>query len=370
MVLLTAMAAIVGGAGPVATAPDDGGAAFIAESRKVLIPWQKLPLLPARNISEVVRFTEVQGLLIADWPMLRDGPVSGRIPITDLPGEAIIECHNTVKYPQSLHPMFEYYDLTQPDFVCRHLQVFSSANRLMVVQDSESVRSFQTVSLLEIIGQTDDPPVTLRVQDLEDDKPRMNLVLTATSLNILRHEHPNEFEHFLRPMFRDFHQEKTVFWMDDRVDWQVLADEWHPSGDIAARVSAVMTQLKSGGFAQRQNAQKALDDIGENAALFLHASDRSGWTPEQIARVDQFLSGYFILDNEQVKKMGRDVNFLLDCMMSDDAELRAAGLARLDRVVGKKIEYKVDESPDERIVAIVRLRRELASKPQNSGDSK
>ncbi len=369
---LIAIAFATGGAATTTTAPDPDNdpAAFIASSRKALDPWQKLPLLPARPITDVVRFTEDQGLLVADWPMLRSGPVSGRIPITDLPGQAIIECHNTAKFPTALYPMFEYYDLTQPDFVCRHLQIINSSDHLEVVQDSQSIRRFQSVSLLENIGQNGDPPITLRVQLLANFNQAVSLVFSAPTLDILRHEHPNEFEIYLRPMFRQFHQEQTVFWMDDRIDWQVLADDFQPPSGLAARVSTVIAQLNSADFAQRQQAQKALRSLGEPAALFLHAADRRDWTPEQTARIDKFLAEYFVLGDDPAKKMGRDVNFLLDCLANDDPDIRAAALTRLDRVLGRKIEYKLDQPPADRTLAIEQLRRQWAPKPQNSAVSK
>jgi len=363
--VLIALACIGAGATTTAPDPDHDPAAFIAESQKALEPWKKMPILPACGIADVVRFTEDQGLLIADWPILRSGPVSGRIPITDLPGQAIIECHNLRKYPTVLNPMFEYWDLTEPDFVARHLQVVNLVSHLEVVQDSESIHGMESVSLLENIGLTDDPPITFRVQILQESKQQLNLVFSASTLDILRHEHPNEFEHYLRPMFRQFHQEKSVFWMDDRIDWQVLADAWKPPAGLSARVSAVIAQFNSADFAQRQQAQKALHDIGEPAALFLHASDRASWSPEQTARIGQFLAGYFTLTDQQAKALGKDVNFLLDCLANDDPDLRAAALIRLDSVLGRKIEYKLDLPPAERNLAIEQLRRQWATGPQN-----
>ena len=72
-----------------------------------------------------------------------------------------------------------------------------------------------------------------------------------------------------------------------------------------------------------------MHSLGEPAALFLHAANRRGWTPEQTARIDHFLSEYFTLSDEQAKKLGRDVDFLLDCLASDDPDLRAAALDQL-----------------------------------------
>jgi hypothetical protein len=345
--------------------PDTDPAAFIDSCRKFIKPWQNFQLLPACKISDVISFTEDQGFLIADWPLLHNGPVTGRIPLSDLPGDAIIVCHNTVKYPASLYPMFEYYDLSQPDFVCRHLQIISSATHLDVVQDSESVSEYRSVSLLENIGQPDGAAVTLRVQD-----HGQNLVFAAQTINELRHEHPNEFEHYLRPMFHQFHQEHTVFWMDDRIDWQALADEYQPGADLKSHVAAILAQLNSADFPQRQQAQKSLESLGQRAALVLHAADRHAWTPEQSTRVDAFLAEYFTLSDAQSAQMGRDPDFLLDCLTNDDLELRAAALNRLQRVLGKKIEYNLDQSPAQRAAAIEQLRRQLDLESQNAQVSK
>jgi hypothetical protein len=358
-VSIIALAFACGGAATTKPASDDDP---IAEARSVIESWKKMPLLLPRTISEVVRFSEDQGLLVVDWPMLRSGPVSGRIPITDLPGGAIIECHNTLKYPTALYPMFEYYDPTEPDLTVRHLQIVNSANHLEVVEDTESISRLQSVSLLENIGQSDDPPITFRVQILQDGRQN-NRIFSAPTLNTLRHEHPNEFEQYLRPMFRQFHQEQSIFWMDDRIDWQVLADDFQPPADLPARVSTVIAQLNSADFAQRQQAQKELHSLGEPAALFLHAANRRGWTPEQTARIDHFLAEYFTLSDEQAKKLGRDVNFLLDCLANEDPAIRAAGLNHLQRVLGTKIEYKLDQPPAQRNQAIEQLRRQWAPAP-------
>jgi hypothetical protein len=368
--IVIALACASAGAATTTTSPDDDPAAFIAASKNLLEPWKKMPLLPARTITDIVRFSEDRGLLIADWPMLRSGPVAGRVPIIDFPGQAIIKCFASQKFPTAIYPSFEYYDLTQPDFVCRHLQILSSSSRLTVVQDSESIDRFQSVSLLEIIRPIDDPPITMRVQILQNGKPQLNLVLSAPTLDILRHEHPDEFEQYLRPMFRAFHQEKAVFWMDDRIAWQVLADHWHPAPDLPSRVMAIVAQLNSPDFAQRQQAQKALHSLGEPAALFLHTRTRDGRTPEQTARIDEFLADYFTLTDEETKKLGHDVNFLLNCLANDDVELRTAALSRLDSVLGRKIEYKLDQPPAERTLAIEQLRREWTTGPQNSEVSK
>ena len=270
---------------------------------------------------------------------LADAPIRPRfrrIPITDLPGQAIIECHNTAKFPTALYPMFEYYDLTQPDFVCRHLQIINSSDHLEVVQDSQSIRPFQSVSLLENIGQNGDPPITLRVQLLANFNQAVSLVFSAPTLDILRHEHPNELRFISAPCSASFTRNRPFSGSDDRIDWQVLADDFQPPSGLAARVSTVIAQLNSADFAQRDTGSKALRSLGEPAALFLHAADRRDWTPKQTARIDKFLAEYFVLGDDPAKKNGTRRQFPSGLLPPTTIPTRAAALTRLDRVLGRK----------------------------------
>ena len=359
------------GFGATATRPSQDSsqtlAQFVAENERIVGQWRALPLLAARSITDVVRFKEEQGLLVAGWPILNSGPVTGRFSLTDLPGTARLMCSAPLKQTGQLFPMFEYYDLTQSDGMCRHLQVLSSQTRLMLVQDSESVNSYKSVSLIESVDQTDQTPVMLRVQTLEDFKPELNLAISAATLDELRREHAGEFEQYLRPMFREFHQEQAVFAVEDRIAWQVLGGDWTPTNDLPGRVMDVVARLNSSDFGQRQSAERELHSLGEPAALYLRKMDRGKLTPEQSARIETFLAGYFPLTNEQAKKLGKDVNFLLDCLANDDRALRMAALNRLNEVLGRAIEYKIDQPQTDREPAIDQLRRQWApalSKPQ------
>src|SRR5208282_3636414 len=105
------------------------------------------------SINQVVRFSENQGFLVADWPILTSSSVrhsapgdaphplqitdsfAGRIPLTDLPGHAKIWCivgHGPVPI---IAPTFEYWELRMPQAVRLHLQVLSGPTHLQVVQD-------------------------------------------------------------------------------------------------------------------------------------------------------------------------------------------------------------------------------------------
>jgi hypothetical protein len=313
----------------------------------------------------VVHFSLVQGILTADWPILHDGPRQARISLTDLPGRAVITCIVSRRL-NAFSPMFENYDLCRTPAVCRHLHILNSMTRLQVVQDMESVDRYEAVSLLECLDGTDTPPVTLRVQVIRDGQSEPSLVMSAATLPDLRRQHPYEFEKYLRPMFQQFGQDDAIFTVEDKIAWQVMSDEWRPPPDLAASIESLVARLGSEQFARREAAQESLRRMGEPAALMLRRAERGGWTAEQNSRVNMILAEFFPLSDDQAKTLGRDVNFLLDCLASDDPALRSATLVHLQRLLGRKIECNLDQSPADRRKTIAALRRQLA--PQGSAN--
>ncbi len=362
------------GAGAGATRPSGAASApssidgrgVVAEFNQAVAQWRQYPLLPKRPISQVVHFSETAGLLVADWPILQSGPVSGRIPLTDLPGDSIILSHSTPRHPAAIWPMFEYYGVSGSIPVGRHLQVLNTSMQLQVVQDIKSPDELLTISLIETLDAGDDESVTLRVQKIKGTEPILNLALTAPTLPALRREHPREFEQYLRPLFRQFHQDQAVFGVEEQVAWQVMADVWQPPPDLPSRLAPLIAQLDAPEYSRRQRAQAALRQIGQPAALFLLTADRRNWSAEQKARTDKLLTEFFPLTAPQAKALGMDVNFLLDCLASDDPDLRAATLKHLDRALGRDVQLNLEAPAAQRLAAIAQLRKQLSATTRES----
>jgi hypothetical protein len=356
---------------PSATGSDDDD--IVGDTNRAVAAWRQYPLLPMRSISQVVHFSEVGGLLAADWPILELGPANGRVPLSDLPGDAIVVSHSLPRQRSPIWPMFEYYEVTGSNPVARHLQVLNTPVQLQVVQDIqrkvEMVPELTTISLIETLDATDVEPVTLRIQKIRGSQSILSEAISAPTLPALRREHPREFEEYLRPLFRQFHQDRAVFGVEEQVAWQVMADVWRPPPDLAGRIAPLIKQLDAVEYSDRARAQAALRKMGEPAALYLASVDRRNWSAEQRARTDKLLAEFFPLSAEQARALGKDVNFLLDCLDSDDADLRAATLKHLDRTLGRDVELKLDEPPAQRAAAIAVLRKELAASPttQDSG---
>jgi hypothetical protein len=348
------------------TASDTDDEDMAADTNRAVAQWRQYPLLPKRSISQVVHFTETGGLLAADWPILESGPVNGRVPLTDLPGHSIVLCHSSPRQRSPIWPMFEYYEAADSNPSGRHLQVLNTPMQLQVVQDIKSVDGLTTISLIETLDAADVEPVTLRVQRIGGDSPMMSLALSAPTLPALRREHPREFEEYLRPLFRQFHQDQAIFGVGEQVAWQVMADVWQPPPDLASQVAPLVAQLDAGEYSERERAQAALRGMGEPAALFLLSADRRNWSAEQKARTDKLLAEFFPLTAQQAKALGVDVNFLLDCLDSDDADLRVATLKHLDRALGRDVQLNLQAPSAERLASIAQLRKQLSATTRDS----
>jgi hypothetical protein len=318
------------------------------------VQWTEKNVLPPCSVSDVFRFNIEDGLLKVDWPIIDNGCTGGLLALTDMPGKARLQVYQGRDRVGG--QIFEVYDFSDPALVERHLQVLGNDLQLQVVEDEEAQRenSLRTISLIEKLQGSDPDVVTLRVQKLDD--PPMNQAIFASSLDDLRQKYPREYELYLRPMFRALRQEQQVFAVNSRTAWQVVSDEWTPTPELKAKVEAILVKLNSENFSERDAAQKELRQVGEPAALYLNRRDREGLSAEQKARIDSFLLDYSPLSADEVAKLGRNENFLLDCLLDDDAALRAAALKRLEQNLGHTIKIDLQASPEVRSRQIAAIR--------------
>jgi hypothetical protein len=326
-----------------------------------------LSALPPTPVAQVVHFSVRRDRLSLDSPLQAVDGTRYAITFTDMPGKAIFR---TVSNHGFKFISFEAGDFSDPALIENHLQVMLMPANLQVVQDIEyadpnNVDWTQSVTLIQQLDPRAEDQITLRVQTTPESGEGMpvNLALSASSFTALRGEHPTEFEQYVRPTFRSLRQDPIVFGVDDKVAWQVLSASWKPSGDIASKVTAALTQLDADDYPTRAAAEKQLDALGEPAALYLMSIDRSALTPEKRARCDKFLAGYRPLPDEEARDFGANVNFLLDCLYSDDASIRSAALERLSKTVGHEVKFDSNQPPADRIAAIRKLREQLAPAP-------
>src|SRR5665213_563740 len=179
----------------------------------------------------------------------------------------------------------------------------------------------------------------------------LNISLTDKDFISLRHNHPAETEHWLRPVFRELHQE-AAFAPDAGAAWQVLLDDWPADGRVAARVLPHVKELDGEDWRVRHDASIALRKLGRDGAVAILRMDRRGLSPEQNARLDEVVSRFKPLSDAQARRLRDDPRFLLDCLYCDQATARRLALARLRQVTGKQIAFNLDADADDRMAAI------------------
>src|SRR4029079_12466971 len=92
--------------------------------------------------------------------------------------------------------------------------------------------------------------------------------------------------------------------------------------DVVAKVDALVTKMNSDGFADRESASKAIEALGQPAALVLMKADRSKWTEEQRTRIDAFVAKFKSVPDDVAKRYRVDRDFLIDCFYSDDKTIQ------------------------------------------------
>ena len=314
IIALLGLACACAGADAPATGPSDATSklskalddALFGDARMVVAQWHKqYPLLPKRPIAQVVHFSEIDGMLVVDWPISDSGSIAACVPPSDLPGDSLVVCRRNPLQPNLNSSSFEYYEMSVGPML-RHLQLLTLPQHVNMAFDTETIDSKgsetnSTISLIETLDHSDSEPITLRVQVLSGDKQMINLALSAPTLTDLEACHPREFEEYLRPLLREFRQDQPVLAVADNVGWQVMADDWRAPPGLQSRLLPLIAQLNADAYADRERAESALIRIGEPAALFLRSADRRSWTPEQKARADKLIAEFFPLG-----RSGRD----------------------------------------------------------------
>jgi hypothetical protein len=186
--------------------------------------------------------------------------------------------------------------------------------------------------------------------------------LSAPDFVTLRRQHPREVNEHLRPLLRELRLE-SVFAVDPTTAWQVFADEWKGNADVAGQVKGLLGDLEGDEYPRREKARQALKRLGPDAALVIYRMDRSGLTPEQNCQLDTVLAVHSTLSRAEAHRMLVDVDFLLDCLYSDDADIRAVAIKHLEQVT--KREIKLDAAADDynaRVARVEALRGEFSPK--------
>jgi hypothetical protein len=305
-----------------------------------------LPTVKVEQIEQIVEFQIEDGFLTARTSIdAIDGEVRA---LTDLlPGLVRVRVHDLQPLADDDEGRNFYVhqnDLTGPGQVMTHIA--ATAGRLIVARDSETEQEQSSIQLIQ------DPPVDPNAPDVNigveplsqpvrlmvrrhsesGAKPEVDVTLGAPSFVELRRRHPREVEMYLRPILRDYGQDRKLFAVDPRVAWQVLGANYTPDEQMVQRVRTILGKFDAEDFQQRQSAAAELKQLGQPAVVVLSRIDHGTLTPQQQTGVETFLAEYQQLENVDVERLRSSVDFLLDTLDGEDAALRKLAWEQFQRI--------------------------------------
>ncbi|MDP9173576.1 MAG: hypothetical protein M3O30_06890 [Planctomycetota bacterium] len=320
--------------------------------------YARLNKLPPQSIGEILDLTCRNDHLEFDSPLIQSAPGDHLVPLNASPMIAMVSTFSGPPLGR-VSFQFEAFDFSDPDLIDRHLQLLASPALLHLARDVEYIDKTETVALLQsAVGLS--LHIQLITQKEGADAQPTHQSFAAPTLSRLRFENLAVYEQYLRPLFRELGNEQAGFAIDAKFAWQLFADTWAPPPELARQTDALVAKLNDNDFSTRSNAEKQLRALGQQAAMYLLRIDRKSLSFEQNARVDGIVRPYQPLTPDQVKASRDDLNVLLDCLFTDDTDLRTAALEHLQAVVGHAIPFDMNQPVASRLTAITRLRRELA----------
>jgi hypothetical protein len=254
-------------------------------------------------------------------------------------------------------------DYTIPGIVYQRTDVTQPyPARVTLTQDRQRLDDeVYSVQLLQNLLEADETEPKIRLYVQVTAEPKVDLRLSADNIVELRRRFPAEVAKYVDPIFLTLHQDGLLAKVDPRLAWQVFADAYKPTPELESRVNAVLKRLDADDFQQREQASKELGEIGQPAAIYLRGAARTGWTEEQSGRVDTFLAKFQTIEEAKAKKYRTDREFLIDCLYADDETIRRLALGELQKLIGRSIELDVAAAPEQRYIALRRLRAEIGT---------
>lgn len=329
------------------------------------------PTIKSQPIERIVQLKLEDGMIVlrTDLPQTVS---KARIEIESMPGFATLHIQGKPKGGADTLPRhFEltHYSFTTPGAISVQTQVFSSVGYLQIsrtvdgLSEDSMVQFIQTQQPfgLDIMTGEDSAKLYVNVVNKLTDARIADLNLTAANVVELRRRYPRETSLYLQPILRDIGQDATVFAADTRAAWQVFAPSVKPDDELMRTLATIVAEFDADDFRQRESAQAKLEALGQPAAVALTHYDRRELSDEQNSRIDTFLAPYRPLSDDEAARQAQSPAFMLDCLLTDDADIREIAKRELERMVDEKVEFDPGANAIQRSEAVARLRAKIMS---------
>ncbi|HEX8524951.1 MAG TPA: hypothetical protein VF669_22060 [Tepidisphaeraceae bacterium] len=238
--------------------------------------------------------------------------------------------------------------------------IFAMPNHLQISRDEERGdyrRNIQLIQSEQFVSDGEGKiKLYINIARKQTGEVTQDLKISAANIHELRRKHPVEMAKYIEPIFRELHQEYVLGQVDPKLAWQVFAPLFTPDEKTEATVKTLAKQLDAETFPEREKASKALAELGAPAALVLMRQNRSQMSEEQQTRVDALVAPYKPLSDDEATKLRTDKFFLLDCLYSDELEIRSWALGELKKQSGANMEFDLKAPRQARNEAVSKLR--------------
>lgn len=239
------------------------------------------------------------------------------------------------------------------------------ANRLMISRSESRGGAYRSISLTQISVPNGmrmmraQPRFTLRVyEDTMQNGRTLVATIHSDTFDELVQYNFFEAELFIRPMLHDL-QIEDLMGPADVQGLQVFSKEAPASPAIVKQIQSVVRRLDAESADERDAATKQLKSMGGAAIVVLMNTDRASLSPEQTTRVDAICAAAKVIGPDQAQTLRKDIRFDITCLASENRDLRAAALAALNEVTGKKVNFNANADRAARAIALDRLRGDL-----------
>jgi hypothetical protein len=345
-----------------------------AEEQKTLEASLKgVPEMPSRKLEELFAFALHDGFIVVHPKLAEATDGMKRIDVPELPGITTLMMIGDPAGPadRAVGINLQNYRLDQPGVVYANLQVLLQPTHLQLALGVVGETETWDVSLLQQPPHEETPAelaqvVRMYVQVFDaNEEQTQRLSLAAPTFSELRRKHPAETQKYLYPIMHAL-QAEHLFAVDERLGWRVLAEDLEPDKQLVRQVETILEQFDSDRFQEREAAAQELRKLGQPAAIALLKADRSDWSIERQSGVDAFLAEFTQGEQDDAAAMRDSPAFLLDCLYSDNADLRSAAAARLQKITDEPVEIDPDAPREQRFERIAQLYEKLVL--QNTDD--
>src|SRR5213075_1844667 len=133
--------------------------------------------------------------------------------------------------------------------------------------------------------------------------------------------------------------------------------------EVEPKVQKLVMQLDADSFKERENALRKLKDMGPDALAVVEKLNRKSLSAQQQTEIEAFISDVKLASLEELEKLRKDPDFLVECLYCEDAAIRAAALERLRSLHAPVSGIDARSDPLAQASVIEELRSKLVAPP-------